>query len=273
MDDPLLAVELRPPRRDQDALSSMESWLSMNAALKRLATRDTAVFLTDSAVGAEEEENLHHLVTNFASELPSSRLCPFLTTKHPLEYCLWYAARALEAGMPAITVLGGDKHVGPPRCVPHGHLLRKAIRARHPRLALGGWANPNRDPEGQAALVASEEFTGDFFLTQIVSHYDLGPVERFVAALERENVKLPAVFGVFHFRSANPKTLATLAEFLPVPVEGLTRDFGRGMSADAICAASIRALRGLGIRHVYVSNLPTASAAERLDAIAALVDS
>ena len=48
--------------------------------------------------------------------------------------------------LPSLVVLGGDKHLGRPRCVEHAWQLRQQIRARHPELELGGWANPNGDP-------------------------------------------------------------------------------------------------------------------------------
>lgn len=249
----------------------MESWFTMNSVIRRLETMDTAVYLTDNAVGAKEEENLHHLIANLAGDVSRERFCPFLTTKHPFEYCMLYAARAAEAGFPALTVLGGDKHVGPPRCVPHGYVLRQHIRERFPTLALGGWANPHRDAEKQAALVGADNFTADFYLTQVVSHHHQGEVAAFLEALDRHRVDLPAVFGVFYYRSASPKTLKILSDFLPVPAEDLTRDFERGDTADAICARTIRTLRELGVRHTYISNLPTSQAAERLEAIQQLV--
>ena len=69
----------------------------------------TFVFLTDSAVGAQEEDNLRHLVTNLGQDVPRDRIVPFLTAKHSLEYCLSYADRAHQSGFPALVVLGGDK--------------------------------------------------------------------------------------------------------------------------------------------------------------------
>jgi hypothetical protein len=83
---------------------------------------------------------------------------------------------------------------------------------------------------------------------------------------------MPGVFGVFYYRSANPKTLGILSQFLPVPAEELTRDFESGMSADEVCAKTIRALRRLGVKHTYISNLPASKAADRLAHIARLVD-
>jgi hypothetical protein len=64
-----------------------------------------------------------------------------------------------------------------------------------------------------------------------------------------------------------------LSQFIPVPTGEVRRDFEeRGLSADEICAATIRALRALGVRRVYVSNLRPDEAPERLDAIARLVE-
>ena len=54
---------------------------------------------------------------------------------------------------------------------------------------------------------------------------------------------MPGIFGVFYYRSANPKTLETLKQFLPVPAEGLTAEFAEGATPETICARTIRALR------------------------------
>ena len=268
---PLIAVEMRPPRADLPAPATIDAWLGMGSAVRRLSRRGGVLFFTDNATGTSEEENLHHLVSNLEG-LARLRLCPFLTTKHTLEYCLWYADRAVQDGHAALTVLGGDPHGGPPRCVPHADELRRKIRERHPALALGGWANPNRDARTQVGYLRSPLATNDFFLTQIVSHHDLAPVERFVAEARDGGLDIPGVFGVFYYRSPNPRTLAVLARFLSVPAAEITRDFvDRGLSADEICARTIRGLRDLGVRHVYVSNLKPDDADERLAAIEALV--
>lgn len=253
----LVAVELRPPRADLEHASSMDAWMGMRRAVRRLAGEDTALFLTDSAVGEREEENLHHLVSNLGHDVQSDWICPFLTCKHTLEYCLWYADRAVAEGHRALTVLGGDTSVGPPRCVPHSYLLRQKIRARHPELALGGWANPSGHPGEQIGYLAADDFSADFYLTQIVSHHDLAPVEAFLEEARRRRLEIPGVFGVFYYRSANPRTLELLSSFLPVPAEEITRDFeDRNLTPEEICAATIRALRDLGVRHTYVSNIP-----------------
>jgi 5,10-methylenetetrahydrofolate reductase len=269
--EPLLAVELRPPRAALAGGLTMDAWMAMHRAVRRLVALDTALFLTDNAVGAREEENLHHLASNLEEDVSFGRICPFLTTKHTLEYCLWFADRAAARGHEAITVLGGDRSAGPPRCVPHAYLLRQRIKGRHPALALGGWANPQRDAKEQVDHLLDAGAAADFYLTQVVSHHDLAPVAAFVREGERRGLALPGVFGVFYYRSANPTTLGNLARFLPVPAEGVARDFAQGLSADEICARTIRALRDLGVARVYVSNLRPDDAPERLAAIRALV--
>ena len=258
---PLVTVELRPPRSDLSYGDSMDTWIDMHHSVRRLAGHDTLMFLTDNAVGRAEEENLRHLTTNLADAVEPSRVVPFLTSKHSLEYCLMYAARAASHGFEALTVLGGDRSVGRPRCVEHAYQLRRRIRARVPALRLGGWANPHRDPERQVDYLLADEFEAEFYLTQVVSHHDLRQVERFVETARRRGVPYPAVFGVFYYRSANPRTLGRLSEFFHVPVDGIARDFDSGLSADEICARSVRALREVGADKVYLSNLGMREAA------------
>jgi 5,10-methylenetetrahydrofolate reductase len=233
----------------------MDAWIDMHHAVRRLSTDGRVVFVTDNAVGSDEEENLAHLGANLGDGTEPHNVVPFLTLKHTLEYCLVYAERAAATGFEALAVLGGDHFVGPPRCLPHAHQLRARIRERVPSLALGGWANPHRHPDEQAGFLADPGVHADFFLTQIVSHHSAGHVEAFVRALEEQGVRAPGVFGVFFYRSANPKTLSRLSEFFPVPVEALSREIASGTSPEEICARSIRALRDAGAIRVYVSNL------------------
>jgi len=256
----VFAAELRPPRAELAAGEGMDAWIDTYHAVRRLTRQGTYVLLTDSAVGAAEEDNLRHLVTNLGRDVPRERIVPFLTTKHPLAYCLSYAERARQSGFPALVILGGDKSVGAPRSVAHAWQLRELIRQRDRTLRLGGWANPHADAEQQADFVASPNFTAEFFLTQVVSHFDAARVADFVTTLERRRIALPGLFGVFFYRSANPRTLAALKSFLPVPIEGLTAAFGSGQTPEQICAATLRGLLDAGARHFYISNLPIARA-------------
>ncbi|MEO8076312.1 MAG: hypothetical protein ABI818_08305 [Acidobacteriota bacterium] len=264
---PVIAAELRPPRAELETGASMDAWIDTYHAVRGLTRAGTFVFLTDSAVGSKEEDNLRHLVINLGSDVPRTGVVPFLTCKHPLDYCLAYADRAHHHGFHALVVLGGDKSVGAPRCLEHAWQLRDEIRRRVPDLALGGWANPHADPAAQVSHLLAEHANAEFYLTQIVSHHSRGHVEQFLEETERRSLGLPGMFGVFYYRSANPKTLAALRGFLPVPSEELTREFAAGDTADEICARSIRALTDAGVRHFYVSNLPIGRAASTLQRV------
>lgn len=252
---PLVSVELRPPRSDLAADAGMSAWIDLHHTLGRLTRDDLFVFLTDNAVGAQEEENLAHVGANLGPEVDRRRIVPILTAKHTLDYCLLFASRAASQGYDTLTVLGGDRSVGPPRCVPHAQDLRGIIRDRVPGVALGGWVNPLKDPDEQIGFLTAPGAHVDFALAQIVSHHALSQVERFQKALDRSGAGIPVVYGVFHYRSANPRTLETLGGFFPVPAEGVVRDFAAGMDAEEICARSIRELRGIGADKVYLSNL------------------
>jgi 5,10-methylenetetrahydrofolate reductase len=263
----VIAAELRPPRAELEAAASRDAWIDTYHAVRSLARRGTFVFLTDSAVGSKEEDNLRHLVINLGSDVPRSSVVPFLTCKHPLEYCLAYADRAHHHGFEALVVLGGDKSLGPARCVEHAWQLRDEIRRRVPNLALGGWANPHAAAAAQVGHLLEEHANADFYLTQVVSHHSRDKVERFLEEGERRRLSLDGLFGIFYYRSANPKTLAALQGFLPVPAEALTREFEAGATAEDICARSIRALTAAGVRHFYISNLPLGRAAQTLHRI------
>lgn len=264
----LVAVELRPPRRDLVGAHAIDAWIDVFHAVSRLSALDTLVFITDNAVGIGEEENLGHLVRNLGDSAVRERIVPFLTLKHTLDYCHAYGERARAERFPGLVVLGGDKHDGIPRCLPHAWQLRDQLRERFPRLLLGGWANPHRDPEQQVGFLVEHRDSVDFALTQIISHHDLPAAERFMDEVRKQRLDLPIFAGVFYYRSARKKTLERLAPFIPVPAEELRRDFKeRGMSAQDVCAASLRELADVGFDRFYVSNFETHRAARQLEAV------
>ena len=261
---PLVAVELRPPRLGLEAVRGMGVWIDLRHAVRRLVARGTCVLLTDDAAGGGEEESLAHLAANMGAGADLSRVLPFLTCKHPLAYCRMFARRAEALGVAGVTVVGGDRVGGQERCVPHGEDLRRILRAEQPGLTLGAWANPHRDPVEQARYVAEAEGAADYVFAQIVSHHSLSRVERFRAELDRIGAALPVVYGVFLYRSPNPRTLATLNRYFPVPAREIVREFAERASPERICARSIRRLREAGAEKVYVSNLRSRDAAEAL---------
>ena len=254
-DRPLATVELRPPRTGLSSADTMELWIDMYHSIQRLTRHDTIIFLTDNAVGLSEEENLGHLTANLAGEVDTSRIVPFLTSKHSIEYCLMHASRAASNGFEALTVLGGDHTIGPPRCVPHARELRSLIRQRVPQLDLGGWTNPHRPAAEQVNYLLDDRFEAEFYLSQVVSHHSIRAVEGFLKEARRRVVPHPGVFGVFLYRSANPATLARLADFFPGPAAELTREFEARLTPEEICAKTVRALREVGADKVYLSNL------------------
>jgi hypothetical protein len=271
-DDRLLAVELRPPPANLSHAKSIDTWIDMYHGIRKVVRKDAFVFLTDNAVGTREEESLHHLQTNLAEDVSPARLVPIMTCKHTLDYCHMFADRAASNGYEALTITGGDRHVGPPRCVERAYMLRQQIRARNPGLALGGWANPHRDAAAQVGYLLDDEITADYYLTQVVSHHDMQNVEAFLAAGRDRELSVPGIFGVFFYRSAKQKTLERLGKFLPIPAAQITAEFEAGASAEEICARSIRALRDAGVNKIYVSNLAFRTAGRQLQTILSLVD-
>lgn len=271
--EPLVAVELRPPRSGLVAGPAMDTWIDLAHAARSLGRRDAFVLLTDSAVGDPEEENLRHLAANLTVEqgagggAAATSLVPFLTCKHSLDYCLWFADRARRHGVDTMTVVGGDMTDGSRRCVPHSYLLRQRIRARWPDLALGGWVNPHRDAAKQAEYVVGTDFAADYYLTQVISHHDRRAIDAWLAEADRRGIDLPAAWGVFYYRSGRRGSLERLAMHFDVPVDSLVGEFERGATPEQVCARSIVALRDAGAENVYVCNLGARQASRRLDAI------
>jgi hypothetical protein len=263
----VIAVELRPPRAELESVEGMDAWIDTYHAIRSLTRHDVRVMVTDGAVGAQEENNLRHLVNNLGDTVGRHQIIPFLTTKHSLEFCLAYADQTVQNGFPSLVVLGGDKHVGRPRILEHAWELRQLIRQRHPGLELGGWANPIANPQKQVDFLLDPHVSADFYLTQIVSHHQAGAVAAFLDAGRAGGLAMPGVFGVFYYRSANAKTLEMLSQFLPVPVEELKAEFAAGATPVDVCARTIRSLLDLGAKHFYVSNLPTKKTSATLNAI------
>ena len=267
----LRAVELRPPRAGIPGERSVDAWIDLNRTIRSLLRQGRFVLVTDDAVGDREEESLQHLTTNLGPEADLSRVIPFLTLKHSLDYCVLFARRAASHELGALTITGGDRVVGPPRCLPRSRSLRELLREQAPELPLGAWVSPHGDPERQVGLLLDPEHEADYFLSQVVSHHDLAAVDRFLDEAARRGLRVPGMFGVFYYRSANPKTMDKLERFMPVPREALTKEFAGGARPVEICARTIEALASRGVRKVYVSNLAVRGADERLREIESLV--
>jgi 5,10-methylenetetrahydrofolate reductase len=267
----LINVEMCPPRMDLPMEASVDAWIESNHLMRKISALRRYVFMTDGAIGRREEPNLRHVTINLGREADRSRIVPILTTKHSLEYCLGFAERSYELGFRSLVVLGGDKGDDAPRCVEHAYELRRIIRQKVPGLALGGWASPHGGKR-QVEFILDPEYSADFFLAQIVSHYQTAALDDFINASEKLGVRIPAIFGVFYYRSASPKTCSMLSRFFPVPFDELKRDMDSGTSPEEICSRSVHALLQRGITNVYISNLPMGSAVKKLSDIEARVE-
>ncbi len=250
---------------------SVDAWIDSNQLMRKISSLGRFVFMTDGAIGRREEPNLRHVTINLGADADRSRIVPILTTKHTLEYCLDFAERSYTLGFTSLVVLGGDKSDAVPRCVEHAYELRKLIRQRVPGITLGGWANPHGGVR-QVELMLDPDYSADFYLAQIVSHYQSDAIDRFAKETERLGVKIPGIFGVFYYRSANARTFDFLANFLPVPIAGLQRDFAANVQPEEICARSVHALLRRGVQNVYISNLPMATAVQTFSRIESRVE-
>ena len=267
---PLSNVEWCPPQMDMSLERSLDAWIDSNHFIRKITSLNRFVFMTDGSTGRREEQNLRHVIINLGSDADRSLIVPILTAKHPLEYCLEFAQRAYAIGFRALVVLGGDRSDVVSRCVQHAYQLRKMIRDLVPGLSLGGWANPHGGIK-QVEFMVDPDYSADFYLAQIVSHYQTAGLDKFLDECAARGVQIPGVFGVFYYRSANPKTLDLLKTFFPVPVDELKADFDRGCSAEEICAHSIKTLLRRGMKNIYVSNLPSTDVEGRLRRIETLV--
>ncbi len=267
----LLTAELRPPPTDLSGENSVDAWIDLNRAVRSLLHEERFVLFTDNAVGSREEESLQHLTSNLGQGTDLSGVVPFLTCKHTLDYCLLFARRAVSFGLEAITVTGGDKDVGPPRCVPRSRDLRRVIRELLPRLQLGAWVNPYRDAAEQVELLLDPDHRADYYVTQVVSHHRLEPLDRFLEEAARRGLRLPGLVGVFFYRSGSAKTLSRLKEFIPVPQDEISAEFASGASAASVCARTVRALADRGVEKTYISNLEAHRAGRRLETMEPMV--
>ena len=154
----VVAVELRPPRAELEAAAGIDAWIDTYHAIRGLVRQNVRVMVTDSAVGAQEENNLRHLVTNLGPDVPRTSVVPFLTTKHSIDFCLGYADQVVQHGFPALVVLGGDKHVGR-AALGRTRLAAAAAHSRAPsRAAARRLGEPGRrsgPPGGVRAATAS----------------------------------------------------------------------------------------------------------------------
>ena len=201
--DSVISVELRPPRAELESAEGIDAWIDTYHAIKSLARQHVRVMITDSAVGAQEENNLRHLVANLGAPVARANVVPFLTCKHSLDFCLGYADQAAHHGFESLVVLGGDKHVGRPRCVEHAWQLRKSHSRASPRARAGRLGESDgaaRRSRSISCWMPRRTRTS----TSRRSSRIIRPaaVSAFIEEARRRGLTIPAVFGVFFYRSA-----------------------------------------------------------------------
>ncbi len=258
------AIEFRPPLRELSQGDSVDAWIDLNRAARMLLGEGRFVLFTDDAIGSREEESLQHLTSSLGEHADLSGVVPFLTCKHTLDYCLLFAKRAASLGVEAITVTGGDRDVGAPRCTERSRDLRRIIREKVPGLRLGAWVNPYAGPVSQVELLRDPGHVADYYVTQVVSHHRMGALEHFLEESEQRSLEVPGLVGVFHYRSGSRRTLAHLSRFLPVPIDELVAEFDTGASPEEISSRTLQALADRGVTRTYLSNLNPRSALEHL---------
>ena len=127
--------------------------------------------------------------------------------------------------------------------------------------------NPHADAQAQVGHLLDSRVTAEFYLTQIVSHHSRPAVEGFLREAARRGLSMPGLFGVFYYRSANPRTLAGPERF----PAGASAAADRGIQIGRICRGRLREVHSRigrsGVTHFYVSNLPLGRAATTLQRI------
>ena len=120
--------------------------------------------------------------------------------------------------------------------------------------------------ERQVEFLQATEFTGEFYLTQIVSHHELEPVAQFMETARGEAESPGPVWRVLLPQRESGDT----RDAQPVPACACARS-GKGVRlrrhAGRGRRGTIRAMMNVGVRHFYVSNLPLGRAESTLTAI------
>ena len=184
---PVFAAELRPPRAELATREGMDAWIDTYHAVRRLTRRGTFVFLTDSAVGAQEEDNLRHLVTNLGRDVPRERdrAVPDRRSTRSTTACRTPSARG-RTGFPRWSCSAATRRVGHP-AVRRARLAaaRAAPRARSRARARRLGQSARRCRSARSTFLTDGNFNAEFYLTQVVSHHDAGACRAFLEVTRR----------------------------------------------------------------------------------------
>ena len=129
--------------------ASMDAWIDTYHAVRSLTREGTFVFLTDSAVGPKEEDNLRHLVTNLGSDVPrDGRAVPDVQAFARLLPAVRGARAAARVSSAGRARRRQERRRAAMRWSTRGSCARRSGAAM-PALTLGGWANPHADRRAQ----------------------------------------------------------------------------------------------------------------------------
>ena len=173
----VFGAELRPPRAELATAEGMDAWIDTYHAVRRLTRQDTFVFLTDSAVGAAGRRQP-------ASSRHESRSGRPALARRAVPH-----GEALAGLLPRRTP-SAPASTGFRRSSCSAAIGRSALRARSSTpgscAACCGSATrtsasadgPTRTPirSGRWTTCPRPHFHAEFFLTQVVSHHQIGAV-------------------------------------------------------------------------------------------------
>ena len=156
----------------------MDAWIDTYHAVRRLTRQGTFVFLTDSAIGSQEEDNLRHLITNLGTDVPRERIVPFLTAKHSRVLRVLRGAGASDrlsrrSSSSAATRASARRGAW---STPGSSARCCAATIRHCASAGGPIRTPI--PNGRPTTSSAPDFNAEFYLTQVVSHHEIDRVAR-----------------------------------------------------------------------------------------------
>ena len=188
------------------------------------------VFLTDSAVGTEEEHNLRHLSPTLAATCRATRRA--VPDDQALARLLPVVRRAGVAARVSVARRARRRQDGrPPRCVEHAWELRRLIREREPRSRSAD--GPTRTPSERAGrFPARLALHAEFYLTQIVSHHECraGASASSTRPSGRHGASAGDVWRVL-LSQREPEDAGDAEPLLPVPIEVWSRNSVPGASA------------------------------------------
>ena len=230
----VLSVELRPPRAELDAAAGMDAWIDTYHAVSGLvARRDVRVPHRQRRRRARRTQpaaSRHQPRHGRAAR--SRRAVPDDEALAASSACRTPSARGRKASG-RWSCSAATRSVGPPRCVD----ARVAAARGDPRARAGALARrlgESARRSGDAGGLSRRRALHRRVLPDAgrLASRRRGRSSAFCEELDAAAAStLPGIFGVFYYRSANPKTLETLKQFLPVPVEGLTRGVRGGRDA------------------------------------------